>query len=59
MLTVAALVATVVLSSGPEGEGRLAKYASPLLDLRTTATGDATLRLDTRIDPNRTGRKLD
>ena len=24
---------------GPEGEGRLAKYASPLLDLRTTATG--------------------
>jgi pimeloyl-ACP methyl ester carboxylesterase len=27
------------LSSGPEGEGRLAKYASPLLDLRTTATG--------------------
>ena len=23
----------------PEGEGRLAKYASPLLDLRTTATG--------------------
>ncbi len=24
---------------GPEGEGRLAKYASPLLDLRSTATG--------------------
>jgi pimeloyl-ACP methyl ester carboxylesterase len=29
----------VALARGPEGEGRLAKYASPLLDLRTTATG--------------------
>lgn len=27
------------LARGPEGEARLAKYASPLLDLRTTATG--------------------
>jgi len=27
------------LARGPEGEGRLVKYASPLLDLRTTATG--------------------
>lgn len=27
------------IAKGPEGEGRLAKYASPLLDLRTTATG--------------------
>ncbi|MGH8585180.1 MAG: alpha/beta fold hydrolase [Gammaproteobacteria bacterium] len=27
------------IARGTEGEGRLAKYASPLLDLRTTATG--------------------
>ncbi len=27
------------LARGPEGEARLAKYASPLLDLRATATG--------------------
>lgn len=27
------------LARGPEGEAQLAKYASPLLDLRTTATG--------------------
>ncbi len=27
------------LARGPEGEARLAKYASPFLDLRTTATG--------------------
>lgn len=27
------------LARGPEGEAELAKYASPLLDLRTTATG--------------------